>query len=69
VFEIYLIELLVARARECIAEVRRDPDRGEIAEKVILIGVFVLLAIAVGAIMATAIKSKANNIARQINTP
>jgi hypothetical protein len=67
VFELYLIEFLVARARECVAEVRRDPDRGEIAEKVILIGVFVLLAIAVGAIMTKAITSKANTVAHQIN--
>lgn len=65
-FELYLVQYLVARARECAADVRRDPDRGEIAEKVILIGVFVLLAIAVGAIMTTAIKAKANTVAHQI---
>jgi hypothetical protein len=65
-FELYLIEFLVVRARACMAEVKRHPDRGEIAEKVILIGVFVLLAIAVGAILTKAITSKANTVAHQI---
>ena len=66
-YDLYLIQYLVARARECAAEAKRDPERGEIAEKVILIGVFVLLAIAVGAIITKAITAKANTVAHQIN--
>ena len=66
--ELQLIAFLLAHARRCIAEMRADPERGDVAEKVVLIGIFVALAIAVGVIITKAVTGNANHLANQINT-
>jgi hypothetical protein len=65
--ELQLIAFLLTEARYRIAEMREQPDRGEVAEKVVLIGIFVALAIAIGAIITKAVTANANHIATQIN--
>lgn len=65
--DLQLILFLIDRARLCAAEVRANPDRGDVAEKVIIVGVFVALAIAVGLIITNAVTKKANNVANLIN--
>jgi hypothetical protein len=65
-FEIQLIMFLFDRARQVADEVRANPDRGDVAEKVILVGVFVTLAIAVGVIIWNAVDKHAGKIGAQI---
>jgi len=59
----YLVDLLQAR----IAESRLEPDRGDVAEKIVIVGVFVALAIAVGALVTKAVTGDANHIAKSIS--
>jgi hypothetical protein len=67
-FELQLIAYLAGHARRCIAEMRENPDRGDVAEKVVLIGIFVALAIAIGVIITKAVTGNANHLANQINS-
>ncbi|MGA2208962.1 MAG: hypothetical protein ABSH30_04940 [Acidimicrobiales bacterium] len=60
---LYLFELLTSR----LATVRSAPDRGDVAEKIVIVGVFVALAILVGAIITHAVHTDATNIAKQIS--
>jgi hypothetical protein len=65
--DIQLVMYLITRARVCMAEIRANPERGDVAEKVVLVGVFVALAIAVGLIITKAVTASANHVAHQIN--
>jgi hypothetical protein len=65
--ELQVIAFLLTEARARIAEMRELPERGEVAEKVVLIGIFVALAIAIGVIITKAVTANANHIATQIN--
>jgi hypothetical protein len=58
----YVIDLLSAR----IAEARLELDRGDVAEKIVIVGVFVALAIAVGVLVTHAVTGDAVQIAHQI---
>lgn len=58
----YLRDLLTAR----LAASRLGADRGDVAEKIVIVGVFVALAIVVGALITHAVTGDANNIAKQI---
>lgn len=60
---IFLLEELRSRARDR----RLEPDRGDVAEKIVIVGIFVALAIAVGAIITKAVTGDANHIARTIS--
>jgi hypothetical protein len=64
--DLQLIVFLFERARLAAAEVRANPDRGDVAEKVVIVGVFVALAIAVGVIITKAVTTSANHVAHQI---
>jgi sugar lactone lactonase YvrE len=60
---LYLIDTLNAR----IAASRLDPDRGDVAEKIVIVGVFVALAIAVGALITKAVTTDAHNVGNVIS--
>jgi hypothetical protein len=59
------VELARHRLRAVIAA--RGSDRGDVAEKVVLVGIFVALAIAVGVIIARAVTVDATHISREIS--
>jgi hypothetical protein len=62
----YLVTVLNAR----IAEARVDPDRGDVAEKIVIVGIFVALALAVGVLITNAVTNDATSIAKTIrNAP
>jgi hypothetical protein len=62
----YLVTVLNTR----IAEARVDPDRGDVAEKIVIVGIFVALALAVGVLITNAVKNDATSIAKTIkNAP
>jgi hypothetical protein len=65
--ELQLVLFLLEEARARLAQYREDPERGEVAEKVVLIGIFVALALAIGVIITKAVTANANHIANQIN--
>lgn len=65
--DLQLIMFLLARARVCLDEIRANPERGDVAEKVVIVGIFVALAIGIGVIITKAVTSSANNVAHQIN--
>lgn len=65
--EIQVILFLVETLRCRIAEARLDPERGDVAEKVVIVAIFVALAIAVGALITKAVTSDATNISREIS--
>jgi len=58
----YVLHLLTRSA----AEGRLASDRGDVAEKIVIVGVFVALAIAVGVLVAHAVTGDATRIAHQI---
>lgn len=60
----FLIDTLNAR----IAASRLDPDRGDVAEKIVIVGVFVALAIAVGALVTKAVMGDATSISKTIGS-
>jgi hypothetical protein len=66
VSEIQVILFLVETLRYRMAEVRAEPERGDVAEKVVIVAIFVALAIAVGAVITKAVTTDAGNIARDI---
>lgn len=65
--EIQVILFLVDALRYRMAEARLEPERGDIAEKVVIVGIFVALAIAVGALITKAVTGDATNISREIS--
>lgn len=60
-----LLTFLLTALRARLAESQLD-ERGDVAEKIVIVGIFVALAIAVGALITHAVKSDATNIARTI---
>ena len=58
--EIQVILFLVEALRYRMAEARLEPERGDVAEKLII------LAIAVGALITKAVTGDATNISREI---
>ncbi|MGD0874011.1 MAG: hypothetical protein ABSA14_03345 [Acidimicrobiales bacterium] len=64
--EIQLILFLVETLRYRMADARLEPDRGDVAEKVVIVAIFVALAIAVGAVITKAVTGDATNISHQI---
>ncbi|MGO9911282.1 MAG: hypothetical protein ACLPQS_09005 [Acidimicrobiales bacterium] len=60
---LFVIDMLNAR----IAASKLDPERGDVAEKIVIVGVFVALAIAVGALIANAVTGDATKIAKTIS--
>jgi len=65
--EIQLVLLLVNGLRRRMALASLEPERGDVAEKVVLVGVFVALAIVVGALITKAVTGDATNISRVIS--
>jgi hypothetical protein len=65
--EVQLIVYLVETVKYRLAEVRAEPDRGDVAEKVVIVGIFVALAIAVGALITKAVTGDAVTISRNIS--
>jgi hypothetical protein len=59
-----LIDSLVRRAR--ISGL--GTDRGDVAEKVVIVGIFVAIAIAVGLLIKSAVVGDAHHIANTIST-
>lgn len=59
-----LFELLRAR----VADWHLDPERGDVAEKIVIVGVFVALAIAVGLLVTKAVTGDAAHIAKSISS-
>lgn len=45
---------------------RVEPDRGDVAEKIVIVAIFVALAIAVGAVITKAVTGDATNISHEI---
>ncbi|MGH9303358.1 MAG: hypothetical protein ACRDZ5_02975 [Acidimicrobiales bacterium] len=66
--EIYAVVLFFDTLAARLQELRRDPDRGDVAEKIVIVGIFVILAIAAGAIITNAVTHEAHNIANNIVT-
>ena len=64
--EIQVILFLVEALRYRMAEARLEPERGDVAEKVVIVGIFVALAIAVCALITKAVTGDATNISREI---
>ena len=64
--EIQVILFLVEAQHYRMAEARLEPERGDVAEKVVIVGIFVALAIAVGALITKAVTGDATNISREI---
>ncbi|HEV2361038.1 MAG TPA: hypothetical protein VGS21_05005 [Acidimicrobiales bacterium] len=64
--EIQLISYLLLQFRVRLAAIREEPDRGDVAEKIVLVGIFVALAIAVGVIITKAVTANANHLSTQI---
>jgi len=58
----YLLDLISSR----VAEARSTPGRGDVAEKIVLVGIFVLIALTVGLVILHAVTGEAGRIARQI---
>ncbi|MGH9293030.1 MAG: hypothetical protein ACRDZ6_09695 [Acidimicrobiales bacterium] len=63
VFELFGVRGLLS---DRLDELRLRPDRGDVAEKIVIVGIFVLLALAAGAIITAAVTHEANTIARHI---
>lgn len=64
--EIQVVIFLVEACRSRLAEARLEPERGDVAEKLVLVAVFVALAIAVGVIITKAVTGDANHISNLI---
>ena len=64
--EFQLVAFLVTELRLRLAAMRSEPDRGDVAEKLVIVGVFVALAIAVGIIITKAVTTNANHLSTQI---
>ncbi|MFZ0170666.1 MAG: hypothetical protein WAL04_03185 [Acidimicrobiales bacterium] len=58
----YVVDLVTSR----VAELRFAPERGDVAEKIVIVGVFVALAIAVGLLITHAVTGDATKISNEI---
>jgi len=65
--DLQLVLFLAEQLRLRLAQCRLEPDRGDVAEKIVIVGIFVALAVAVGLIITKAVTGDANNIAQTIN--
>jgi hypothetical protein len=61
---LFITELVSSR----LSELRSAPDRGDVAEKIVIVGIFVAIALAVGVIVRYAIVTDARSISKQIST-
>jgi hypothetical protein len=59
---LYLIDLVASRVAEC----RFAPERGDVAEKIVIVGLFVALAVTVGTLITHAVTGDASRIVKQI---
>jgi hypothetical protein len=64
--ELQLIRCLVEILRRRLERLRLGDDRGDVAEKIVIVGIFVVLAITVGALIVRAVTEDATRIAHQI---
>ncbi|MGD0441362.1 MAG: hypothetical protein ABSB52_12155 [Acidimicrobiales bacterium] len=64
--EIQVVSFLIRTLRCRLAEARLEPERGDVAEKLIIVAVFVGLAITVGVIITKAVTGDANHISNLI---
>lgn len=60
------LRTLLSSAPARIAAFRLGLERGDVAEKIVIVGVFVALAITVGALITHAVSTDAGNITSQI---
>ncbi len=60
------IRNLFSLAASRIALLRQRAERGDVAEKIVIVGVFVALAVTVGALITHAVTVDAGNITNQI---
>ena len=58
----YVLDVLARR----MSDARAGWERGDVAEKIVIVGIFVIIAITVGGIITTAITHDATSIARNI---
>ncbi len=65
--ELSVLRVLCETLAGRIAAARLDPDRGDVAEKIVIVGVFVVLAITVGALITRAVTGDATSIAKTIS--
>lgn len=65
-YELQLVLYLFNNLNARLAESKLDPERGDVAEKIVIVGVFVALAIAVGALITKAVTGDATNISKTI---
>jgi hypothetical protein len=66
-FDPQVIFFLVTSLNARIAQSRLDPERGDVAEKIVIVGIFVALAIAVGALITKAVTGDATAVSRSID--
>jgi hypothetical protein len=66
--ELQLVLLVIDTLNARIAASKLDPERGDVAEKIVIVGVFVALAIAVGALITKAVTGDATHIAKTISS-
>jgi hypothetical protein len=66
VSEIQVVLFLIETIRCRMAEARIEPERGDVAEKLVIVAIFVALAIAVGVIITKAVTGDANHISSLI---
>jgi hypothetical protein len=64
--ELQLITFLIAQLQIRIDDLRSKPDRGDVAEKIVLIGIFVALAVTVGLLITKAVETNAHHLITQI---
>lgn len=65
--QLYVAVYLVRYLQSKLTSTERS-DRGDVAEKIVIVGIFVALAIAVGALITNAVTGDANNISRTISS-
>lgn len=65
--ELTAVYLALQLLRARVASRAAAPDRGEVAEKVVIVGIFVAMAILAGLMILHAVTAKAGDLARQIN--
>ncbi len=64
--EIQVVLFLIETLRCRIAEARLEPERGDVAEKLVIVAVFVALALAVGVVIRGAVLGEAHHISQVI---
>ncbi len=66
-FTAQLTQLLLGALSARVSMLKIASERGDVAEKIVIVGVFVALAIAVGLIITKAVTRDANQIANTIS--